>query len=925
MYLALCLSALASSTVVSGQTGWVQVRQDLPKEALAATPLGPKPETDVLHITVALPYRDPAGVRAFVNSVSDPSSPHYRQFITPDQVGVRFGLPATQVQWVANYLASQGMRVKLVGKNRLSVLADATVAQAEHAFNVKILNYMATLPGRPSPTTCFSSTTPPSVPAALGSAVNYIGGLENFVRPTPAQALTPDQFRTLYSVSPLYQNSNQGQGRTVAISNWTTYGLFNIPLEYTYWNLPTPPGGVGSNVTVESIDGSNGETSGPPQVECDIDIQTVLAMAPLCHLILYDNAANSDILGVLTQEADDNKADLITESYAWNGPTPMFVAAHNLHLAMSAQGITYLCASGDWGSGGMANLYYPDEDPEVCSVGGTSVETDTLGNRVSEVVWEGASGGGWAPNTDPFNLLPTYQTGTGVPTDIPYRLVPDMALDADPGTGYEVFLQGGLQEGWGGTSCASPSVAGDLATCEGAIIAGGGLPPDAAGHQRFGRIQDLLYSFNGDSTVFYDITSGSNGTLPNGEPSNATAGWDTATGWGTMIFSGFVAKVLSYPAVSSIKFSSASLAGGASTTGTIRLTSRVGVSSATVYLNSSNAAVTVPTSISVAKGASSGTFQVNTAAVSAQMTVTVTAALAGSEQSAKLTVDPLGVQTLSLFPTSVIGGSSASGTVSLSGPAGPGGTAVTLASSYTGAIVPASLPIAAGASSATFSVTTVPQLNTVPVTISAGLGTSVQSTVLTVNALALASLSVSPNPTPGGTAITGTVALNGPAPPSGMSVSLSSSNIKLATVPASITVAGGDSSASFEIGSSAVAKAQTVTIAAALGSVVQRTALQLQPPALVSLTVAPASVQGSSTTAVTGVVMLSGPAGAPVLVKISSSNTSAATVPATVIVRPGKTSATFKVSHKKVKVSAAVTISATLSQVSETAKLTVTP
>src|ERR1019366_5367654 len=123
------------------------------------------------------------------------------------------------------------------------------------------------------------------------------------------------------------------------------------------------------------------------------------------------------------------------------------------------------------------------------------------GNRISEVGWDG-SGGGWVISTDTFNVRPSYQTGTGVPPSIPFRLTPDISFDADPVTGYEIYVLGQLQE-WGGTSCASPTFAGALADCEEEIIAGGGLGSNGAGKKRFGRIQDLLYSYDGDPTVFY--------------------------------------------------------------------------------------------------------------------------------------------------------------------------------------------------------------------------------------------------------------------------------------------------------------------------------------------------------------------------------------------------------------------------------------
>ncbi len=925
--LALSLGAIAQVS----QKKWVSLQQELPSQKLNAIPVGQKALTDPLHISVALPYRDPKGMQSFVDSVSDPKSSNYRKFITPDQVGSRFGLSKEAVKKVSDYLASQGMNVRLVGKNHLSILADASVAQAQAAFNVSIREYKATLPGSKSPTSCFSSEESPSVPAEIRSYVQYIGGLENFVRPHATQTQTPAQLRTLYSVSPLFGKGTYGQGRTVAISNWVTYGLFNLPQAYSAWNLPTPPGGVGSNVSIVQVDGSNGNSTTSSGIEGDIDIQTVLAMAPLCNLIVYDNTGDSDIIGMLTMEVDDNLADLITESYAWNGPTPMFVAAHNLHLSMSAQGITYLCAAGDGGAPGSNALYYPDEDPEVLSVGGTSVNTDASGNRISEVVWDWGfsqtggtgGGGGWSINPDPFNLLPSYQKGNGVPTNISYRLLPDISLDADPNTGYQVFILGSLEQNWGGTSCASPTAAGALAASEQMIIANGGMPADSAGHQRLGRINDLIYSFNGDPTVFYDITSGNNGYLPNGVLSSAGPGWDTASGWGAMIFSGFVARVLNYPPEASVTLSPSAVQGGSSSKGTVTFASPVGAASATVYLKSSSSFATLPASITVNKGQASANFTVNTAGVTAVTSVTITATAAGSTQTATLTINPAALQGLSLASTTLVGGNSTTGTVTLNGPAGPGGATINLSTTSTAAITPATVVIPQGSSSATFPVTSSGESTTVSAMIIATFGAATYSQTLTVSPAILSNLVVSPTSLFGGTSATGTVSLNGTAPSGGITVSLTATSV---TVPASVVIPSGSTSATFPITTKPVTTPTTAEIKATSGLQTLTASLGVLPAKLVGVSVSPTSTIGATKPLVTGTVTFSGLAPTTgELVQLTSSNTKAATVPPTVKVLSGFNSATFTVTSKAVSSTQTVTITATYGGISQTATLTVTP
>lgn len=501
--------------------------------------LGPANPSQVLHLAVSLPYGDPHGMQTFVDSVSDPKSPNYRQFLTPAQVGARFGLPATKVNQIVAYLKANGMTVTLVGKNHLSILADATVAQAETAFHTKIEQFQSIDPDVPGNARFFSNTTELRVPAKLAKSILDITGLQSFTKPQP-RALTCTQTRTLYNLAPAYSAGYQGQGRALAISNFDGFRLSNVPLYYSHFGLPTPSGGVSSNVHTVVVSGGAG--TGTPQGEGDLDIQMVLGMAPLSDFYIYDGGS-SDLIGVLTKEVNDNIADVISESYGWNLPTATANSAHNLHLSMTAQGITYMAATGD--SGTTIEPYsYPNYDPEVLMVGGTIATVNGSGVRTSEVGWSG-SGGGWSTKAVAFNTRPSWQTGTGVPTSINFRMSPDLSLNASgSGTGaYQFYFSGSLNSGYVGTSFASPVFAGGLGVAEQKLIALGGLPANGAGKRRFGRIQDLVYGQNGRSDVWFDVTSGSNGKLPNGSTSNATAGWDMVTGWGAMNFDAFVASL----------------------------------------------------------------------------------------------------------------------------------------------------------------------------------------------------------------------------------------------------------------------------------------------------------------------------------------------------------------------------------------------
>ncbi|PYR02751.1 MAG: hypothetical protein DMG00_28170, partial [Acidobacteria bacterium] len=134
-------------------------------------------------------------------------------------------------------------------------------------------------------------------------------------------------------------------------------------------------------------------------------------------------------------------------------------------------------------------------------------------------------------------------------------------------------------------------------------------------------------------------------------------------------------------------------------------------------LTSSHPAIAqVNNSVMVPAGAIAGGFNVFTTQVTTQTVVTISVTGGGVTKSATLTVTPDAAPppppaaTLSAFsvsPTSVVGGASATGTVTLASAAPAGGTVVSLSSNQPGAAsVPASVTVTAGATKATFAITT---------------------------------------------------------------------------------------------------------------------------------------------------------------------------------------------------------------------------
>jgi hypothetical protein len=296
-----------------------------------------------------------------------------------------------------------------------------------------------------------------------------------------------------------------------------------------------------------------------------------------------------------------------------------------------------------------------------------------------------------------------------------------------------------------------------------------------------------------------------------------------------------------------------------------------------------------------------------------------------TSNAATLTVNPLTVASVSVNPASVTGGTNSTGIVTLSGPAPAAGTVVQLTSSNTSAAtVQGTVTVQSAATSATFPVNTSAVSSVASVTISASYQGSLKTATLTVNpALSVQSVTLSPSSVTGGANSTGTVVLTGPAPAGGATVQLASSNTSAATVPTTVTVAANSTTATFTATTQTVANSTSVTITATLNGSATATLTVNPPLKVLSVALNPGSVTSGTNSTGTVTLSVAAPAGGAT-VQLASSNTSAATVPATVTVAANSTTATFTASTLTVAASTSVTITATLNG-SVTGTLTVNP
>jgi len=455
----------------------------------------------------------------------NPSSARYRQWLSPEEFGDRFGLSRSDHSKVVAWLVSAGFTVNQSGRGRNWIAFSGTAGQVSRAFHTPIDRF--TVNGADH----YANTAPPSVPEALAGVVGGFLGLNNF-RPhsmigkiTPEYTdgsthyLAPQDWATIYDVAPLYQAGVNGAGQSIAVVGASDVSLPDIQAFRKRFGLPANDPQM---VQYADDPGFNGA-----EIEGDLDLEWAGAIAP--NATIY-YVYGDDVFTAVVVAVDMNVAPVVTMSY---GSCEIGFALgfwRAIAQQANAQGVTILNSSGDAGAagcdGGESSAFavsgltvdFPASLPEVTGVGGTqfldltgtywaSKNSTDLGSALSyipEAAWNesslfGLAAGGGGAST--LYSKPLWQTGPGVPNDNA-RHVPDIALNAsDDHDPYLVYTGGSLQA-YGGTSVPTPSFAGITALLNQHLDSGG-----------VGNVNPKLYSLaqaGWASGMFHDVTIGNN-------------------------------------------------------------------------------------------------------------------------------------------------------------------------------------------------------------------------------------------------------------------------------------------------------------------------------------------------------------------------------------------------------------------------------
>jgi subtilase family serine protease len=428
----------------------------------------------------------------------------------------------------------------------------AVCAMAACAIAGGVMAESGTHGGRASGTPAFADSSVAAIAGGVrggsASARSVFGGLtvgESCFQYPPA-CYAPRPFRAAYGIQALLDRGIDGRGQTVVVPEAANQppasppAVSDIRLDLARFDSLNHIPAARLRVVTTLAGRSAPYLASFEEVE---DVEMVHAVAPRAAIVVVlvpESAGNSPagfvkaLLGFLRLAVPRGDVISISASAGEHFFTHAQVAQVNAALqAARDHHVTVVASSGDtgaasdphFGSAPVKEVSLPASDPLVLAAGGTSLALNPkTGAWSGEIAWN-TSGGGFSH----LFSRPSYQDG--VPGIGATRGVPDVAADADPGTGMALAIAGGKKSyslfPAGGTSAATPLWAGVIA-----------LADQYAG-RRLGFVNPGLYRIGRGPMyrkAFHDITTGDNSVvvvprLITGY--QASPGWDPVTGWGS--------------------------------------------------------------------------------------------------------------------------------------------------------------------------------------------------------------------------------------------------------------------------------------------------------------------------------------------------------------------------------------------------------
>lgn len=500
--------------------------------------LGNVDENQQIPMTFVLPLRNQKALKKLVKRIHDPADKKYGKYLSTEEFNNRFAPAQEDYDTAISYAKGLGLTVTGTHSNRMLLNVIGPAKSVETGFNLSLRQYQINY-GRKF----YAPNNDPEVPASIASIIKGVVGLDDLavwhtynrrkmesdtINPKalsaypsgPGGGFSPKDLLIAYNLAGVPAS---GTGQTIALFELASYQASDINAYTSFFGLPA------AKLTNILVDGGSGAGIDP---EVTLDIQLALALAPDSQIYVYEGPnSNQGVLDTYNRIATDNLAKQVSTSWGLGEGlvTSQYLEAENsIFMQMAAHGQTIYAAAGD--SGAYDNyptqtlmVDDPASQPYVVSVGGTTLAVNPqTGVYESEKVWNngfgnGAGGGG----VSKYWSIPSWQANIPTVFSKSNRNVPDVALNADPSSGYSIFYNGQWVI-YGGTSCAAPLWA-SFTACVNQTL--------AANHQpALGFANPKLYAIGASASYagdFHDILLGNNQYYP------AQASYDNSTGWGS--------------------------------------------------------------------------------------------------------------------------------------------------------------------------------------------------------------------------------------------------------------------------------------------------------------------------------------------------------------------------------------------------------
>jgi subtilase family serine protease len=165
-------------TVAAGAATSEEIQGKAPA-AVPANEIAPTASGELIEFDVGLALTNPTGAEALAKEVTDPTSRHYRRYLTPQQWESRFSPSARADREVEASLRAAGIKIAKVAPDRMTIIAEGTAEQIDAYFETRLADYEV---GEETLRLASSSL---SAPTAVAPLITGVRGVDE-IRAKPA-------------------------------------------------------------------------------------------------------------------------------------------------------------------------------------------------------------------------------------------------------------------------------------------------------------------------------------------------------------------------------------------------------------------------------------------------------------------------------------------------------------------------------------------------------------------------------------------------------------------------------------------------------------------------------------------------------------------------------------------------------------------